>query len=106
MSQDLLLGALPTELLAAIVVSPCGSTQVHLSGVEVLQEDYVLQVARNQTTLQRKDNGWRGSRLVVKCFDEENHYFEITLQFSKGTTYISRSGCSPFVEPPEELWRS
>jgi len=106
MSLDLLLAALPTELLVAVGVSPCGSPQVHLAGVDVLQEDYSVQVARDQTTLKRKDNGWRGSRVVMKFFDEENHYFEVTFQFQKGATYVARSGCSPFEEPPTEFWRS
>jgi hypothetical protein len=100
------LAPLPTELLAAVVVSPCGPGQVHLVGVDVLQEDYSVQVAREQTTLKRRDNGWRGSCVVMTFFDDENHYFEVTFQFQKGVTYVARSGCSPFAEPPTELWRS
>ncbi len=66
----------------------------------------VVQIARNETTMKRRDNGWRGSRLTLKFYDEESHYFEVTFQFGKGATYVARSGCSPFNEPPVELWRS
>jgi hypothetical protein len=105
-SRNLLLNTIPTEMFDAVVVAPCGSDQVHVVGAEVLQEDYVVQVARGQTTLKRRDNGLRGSRVTLKFYDENNHYFTVDVQFYKGQTFVSRSGCSPFVEPPEELWRS
>jgi hypothetical protein len=103
--SNLLLGRLTTEILDSVVVAPCGCDQVHLVGVDVLQEDHVVQVARDETRMKRRDNAWRGSRITLKFYDENSHYFTVDVQFHKGQSFVARSACSQFVEPPTELWR-
>lgn len=100
------LAVLPLELFSSAIVAPCGSENVHPCGVTVYQDGHLVEVGAAGAQLRpTASTARRGSLIVVRFFDENNHAFEVNLQFHKGATYIGRTTCVPLFSPPVGLWR-
>jgi hypothetical protein len=99
-----LAGLVSTEGFETLLIAPCGCSDIHLVGVDVLQGDHVIEIRRT-TTQQPAQNQGRGSVAVLRFWDENGHTFDVGWRFHKGQVYVQRSECRPCEEPPSTLWR-
>jgi hypothetical protein len=92
------------ELLTSPVVCPeCGHQWVHIGPVSVDQNDERVTVRQGETAFSRIENeGLRGSRVDVKFWCEQDHYFAIRFVFHKGMTGVETLKIARFKG---RLWR-